>query len=95
MDILNTQITQLQNKLQLLLKNYAVLQKENIHLKKNIEKKENLLQAKTQQIQDFQQQLDSLKITRGGWGEEDKKQLQRRIDQYLKEIDICLAGLNQ
>ena len=95
MDILSTHITQLQNKLQLLLKNYVQLQKENIQLRKNIEKKETLLQVKSQQIQDFQQQVDSLKITKGGWVNEDKKMLQRRIDQYLKEIDICLASLNQ
>ena len=47
-------------------------------------------------LEELQQQLDLLKATRGaGTNEVDKQALEKRINQYLREIDKCIALLNE
>jgi len=89
------QLKILQQKVQQLVKQYLVLQKENISLKKEIEKNVSQSTEKKHQIEKLQQQLDTRNLGTQVWQEEDKKLLQKRIDGYLKEIDKCLQLLNQ
>ncbi|MCK9401784.1 MAG: hypothetical protein M0Q26_00150 [Chitinophagaceae bacterium] len=91
---LDLQIKNIQDKLQQLLRQQAVLQRDNQRLKKELEKTEGIDAGKDRQIQSLQQQVDTLKIGSLHLNEEDKSALGKRIDIYLKEIDKCLAMLN-
>ncbi|MEK7199389.1 MAG: hypothetical protein AAB212_05665 [Bacteroidota bacterium] len=91
---LDLQIKSIQDKLQQLLRQQAVLQKENQRLKKELEKTGGIDMEKDRQIQSLQQKVDTLKIGSLHLNEEDKSALGKRIDSYLKEIDKCLAMLN-
>lgn len=88
------QIKSIQDKLQQLLKQQAMLQKENQKLKKDIEKSALISGEKEEALQAIQQQVDVLKLGSGNLDEAEKNALGKRIDVYLKEIDKCLALLN-
>ena len=91
---LDLQIKSIQDKLQQLLKQQALLQKENQKLKKDLEKAVTDGHQKEQSLQAIRQQVDVLKLGSGKLDETEKAALGKRIDSYLKEIDKCLALLN-
>ena len=91
---LDLQIKSIQDKLQQLLKQQAMLQKENQRLKKELEKATLLTLEKQELMQTLQQQMDVAKLGSGNLNEAEKNALGKRIDTYLKEIDKCLALLN-
>jgi regulator of replication initiation timing len=91
---LDLQIKSIQDKLQQLLKQQVLLQKENQKLKKDLEKSINENVEKEQSLQAIRQQVDVLKLGSGKLDEVEKNALGKRIDGYLKEIDKCLALLN-
>ena len=93
MDI-DARLKTIQAKLQQLLKQYQLLQKENAQLKKDLQKSQDTSIAKTEQLETLQQQVDVLKLGVKGWNENEKAELEQRIDVYLKEIDKCIALLN-
>lgn len=88
------QIKSIQNKLQQLLRQQALLQKENQRLKKDLEKATALSEEKEASLRAIRQQVDVLKLGSGNLTETEKNVLGKRIDGYLKEIDKCLALLN-
>ena len=82
-------------KLQQLLKQQAMLQKENQQLKQEVIR---LLQERSSfegQLEELQQKTDVLKFTSGDMNETEKKQMERKLTAYLKEIDRCIAMLGQ
>jgi hypothetical protein len=91
---LDLQIKSIQDKLQQLLRQQAVLHKENQRLKKDLEKATGINEEKQALVQALQQQMDVLKLGSGTMDEAEKNALGKRIDVYLKEIDKCLALLN-
>ncbi len=91
---IDLQIKSIQDKLQQLLKQQALLQKENARLKKDLEKANSLAEEKQQSLQSLQQQVDVAKLSSGNLNDAEKNALSKRIDTYLKEIDKCLALLN-
>jgi chromosome segregation ATPase len=92
---IESQIKRIQDKLQQLLRQQAVLQKDNQRLKKELESASALHQEKDQALQAIRQQVDVLKMGSGNpLSDTEKTVLSKRIDGYLKEIDKCLALLN-
>jgi chromosome segregation ATPase len=89
------QLKRIQAKLQQLLKQYAVLQKENNWLKDELDaaKKEIFHQQET--MNTLKQQVDVLKYSNGEMGEADRKEFEKRINFYVKEIDRCIVMLSQ
>lgn len=92
---LELQIKSIQDKLQQLLKQQALLHKENQKLKKDLEKAVAENVEKDQTLQEVRQQVDAVKLGSGNLlNETEKNALSKRIDGYLKEIDKCLSLLN-
>ena len=91
---LDLQIKSVQEKLQQLLKQQSILQRENQRLQKELEKAGLQNQEKQTVMQSLQQQMDVAKLGTDNLTEEEKKALSKRIDGYLKEIDKCFALLN-
>lgn len=91
---LDLQIKSIQDKLQQLLKQQALLYRENQKLTKELEKSTAVNDEKERSLQVIRQQVDVLKLGSGNLNDAEKNALAKRIDVYLKEIDKCLALLN-
>ena len=86
-------LKRIQDKLQQLLKQYSFLQKENNQLKDELDKSKQQTILQQQNINTLKQQVDVLKLNAGEMGEADKKEFEKRINAYIKEIDKCIALL--
>ena len=91
---LNTHIIHLHEKLQLLIRAYKQLQKENGKLQKEIAVLQSDQKDKNIQLAHLEQKVAAVQLTGGSQNEAEKAQLQKKIDTYLKEIDKCLALLH-
>lgn len=94
MVILNEHMGQLQEKLQLLLKEYRQLQKENHRLEKEVANLQQSQNTKAIELVQMEQKIAAAQFSGGNWDEAEKNMLQKKIDAYLKEIDKCLALLH-
>jgi hypothetical protein len=92
---LDVHIKRIQEKLERLLKQYNDLQKENSLLKKDIERSSRQAAINQQTIETLKQQVEVLKLSSGNWDENDKKEFEKRINHYIKEIDKCIALLSE
>jgi len=94
MSLLQKHIKELNVKQLELIKRYQQVVKENNSLKKEVAKKEALLQDRQKTLDELKEQLDILKISKGAMNDTDKKELNKKINTYLKDIDRCLSLLN-
>lgn len=92
---LDVHIKRIQEKLERLLKQYNDVQKENNLLKKEMERSSRQATVNQQTIETLKQQVEVLKISSGNWDENDKKDFEKRINHYIKEIDKCIALLSE
>lgn len=93
MDI-NTHIVHLQEKLQLLIKAYKQLQKENSKLQRDLVVLHSEKENQQQQLAQMEQRIAAVQITGTPFNDQEKQALQKKIDTYLKEIEKCLALLH-
>ncbi|HEX6915041.1 MAG TPA: hypothetical protein VF145_07355 [Chitinophagaceae bacterium] len=91
---LETRMKAIQGKLQQVLKHYAAIQRENSRLKKELSAGKSEIKGQQDRLAALQQQVDIMKMGVSKWSVEEKAELEKRIDVYLKEIDKCLALLN-
>jgi NADP-dependent 3-hydroxy acid dehydrogenase YdfG len=89
------QLKRIQDKLQHLLKDHAALQKENMRLKQELEKDHKEAKEYQKKIEELKQQVDILRLNAGEMSEGDKKEFEKRINSYLREIDRCIALLSE
>ncbi len=80
-------------KLQQVLKVNASLRREKELLENEISQHKNKLLQAQEAIGQLEQQVELLKFTGTPMTDEEKKQFERRINTYLKEIDKCIAYL--
>ena len=88
------QIFSIKQKVQVLIKKHQLLQKENMQLKKELGKVKSTVEEKNHAIHLLQQKADALTLRTNELNAEEKSALEKRIDDYLKEIDKCIALLN-
>ena len=83
------------DKLQQVLQQYQVLQKDNDRLTKELRelKARDALQAR--KVEELEIKIAALKTATGQLDEADKKELDKRLHQYIREIDRCIAMLSQ
>lgn len=81
------------SKVQVLLKKHAALLKENAslsnELKTRLEKEKSLLKK----IDEFEIQTGILKASAGNMEDKEKQDFEKRINQYIKDIDKCMSML--
>ena len=83
------------DKLQQLLKQQARLKKENERLLMELESCIDKETSYQQKIDELSQQIGILKLGASDMNEKDKKEFEKKINQYIKEIDKCIAFLGQ
>jgi septal ring factor EnvC (AmiA/AmiB activator) len=89
------QLKRIQDKLQQLLKQHAVLQKENGLLKEELQETKSSLTVFQKNTDDLKQQVSVLKSVAGEMNEADKKEFEKRLNAYIKEIDRCITLLGE
>ena len=88
-------LKRIQDKLQLLLKQYTAAQKENSNLKEELKLATHKATEQQKNMEELKQQVSVLKLNAGEMSEVDKKEFEKRINNYVKEIDRCIALLGQ
>ncbi len=91
---LNDSILALQEKLQLLLKRYAQLEKENQQLKTSLTQQKEATAVVEQQLKDEKTQWTASMVNKAQMDPAAKEKLVKKIDQYIKEIDANIKNLN-
>ncbi|MFC4263360.1 hypothetical protein ACFOWM_10750 [Ferruginibacter yonginensis] len=91
---LSDHIIQLQQKLQVLLKQYHTLLQQNSAQQQLIQTLQQQQQQQLQQIETLQQQQLVLKAAVDDLNDPEKKQLELQINRYIKTIDQCIALLS-
>ncbi len=95
MSELEQHIKRINDKLQQLLKNYQQLQKDNERQGKLIDTLQQLKEKDMQQINELQEKVTVLKAASGQMNETDKKEFEKNINRYIREIDKCIGMLSE
>jgi hypothetical protein len=81
-------------KLQRLVKKYAVLLKENATLQNELEERRTNEKYLLDKINTLEIQAGMLKASSGKMNETDKHDFEKRINQYIKDLERCITMLN-
>jgi chromosome segregation ATPase len=83
----------IQQKLSTLIERYNALQRENERLKKNLQESAGELNAVKEKNDQLTLQLNMLKASESEASRESRNALEKKINEYVKEIDKCIAHL--
>lgn len=89
------QFKRVSEKLQDLVKKYDHLRKENERLRGELLPAKEREMGFLEQISNLEQKVMVLRAGTGKMDEGDKKELDKRIHGYLKEIDKCISMLSE
>ena len=92
---LEANLKRLQEKAQQLLRRFKSVQQENDRLRKTVQEAEDKFKQAQEQVQQLRMQVDVLKMNAGELKSADKKEIEKKINNYLKEIDRCIALLSE
>ena len=89
------QFKSLSAKLNELLKKYEFLQKENERLKAELIPAKEREMRFLEQVESLEQKVMILRAGTGKMNEAEKKELDKKLHGYLKEIDRCISMLSE
>ncbi|RAJ10777.1 hypothetical protein LX64_00384 [Chitinophaga skermanii] len=92
-------IQRIEDKLGLLLKKMQQVQAENVLLKEQVESQEQEIQLQYKALEDMESKLKTAAIAnaaqhRSADDEAFKKEIRGKINEYIREIDRCIALLS-
>ena len=71
------------------------MQKENSWLKAELDSTKREVSTQQENLENLRQQVGVLKFSNGEMSETDKKEFEKKINTYVKEIDRCIVMLSQ
>jgi chromosome segregation ATPase len=89
------QLKRIQEKTRQLVRQYHLLQAENEHLKKEASLSLEKQDAYKNKIDTLEEKVAILKTATGQLNDPDKKEVEKRLNHYLKEIDRCITILSE
>jgi hypothetical protein len=89
------QLKNISDKCQELVKRYEQLKKENERLKAELIPAKEREMSFMEQIANLEQKVIVLKAGTGQLDEAEKKELDKKLHSYLKEIDRCITMLSE
>jgi hypothetical protein len=89
------QLKRVHEKIGVLLKQHLALQKENERLREDLKKMLLRCEDLTRDSEKYRQQAEVSKLSGRGLEEADKRMLEKRLNQYVREIDKCIALLQE
>src|SRR5580704_10357292 len=81
------QIGRIQGKLQQLLRQRDFLLKENAKLKEELRRFRENQAGENKKLEQLQRQVEILRVTKSAMSEGEQKELEKRLGQYIREID--------
>jgi hypothetical protein len=90
-----TEFTSLERKLNLLLGEFKNLKEELSILRNGNSELKDIIKTKDEQLSNFQNKNNISKIVNTISVEEDNTELKKSIDNYIREIDKCIAYLSE
>lgn len=94
MSNIETHIKTVNEKLQQLVKQFIAVKKENENLKEDIKRSKLKEEEYKSTLHELDQKVNILKAASGQMAEADQKEFEKRINQYIKEIDKCIGLLS-
>jgi uncharacterized protein YlxW (UPF0749 family) len=91
---LQTSLQGLQEKLQVLIKNYVAMEKENQQLKAKLSQAQENQDQLANQLKELETKLAAASMRQSNMDPADKAKWIKQIDQYIKEIDHSIQNLN-
>ncbi len=82
-------------KLQQLLRQHNRVKKENEQLRIELEGEKRKYLTTQTKIDDLQQQISIVKLGVGDMNDKDKKDFEKKVNSYIKEIDKCINLLSE
>jgi|SRR5688500_1820608 chromosome segregation ATPase len=95
MDAMQDQFKRINDKLQQAVQRYQSLQKEHEQLNKEVQILREKDKARQIKIDELEMKLTALQTVTGQLNETDKKDVEKRINRYIREIDRCIALLSE
>jgi chromosome segregation ATPase len=92
---IESQIQRIQDKLQQLLRQRDLLLKENRKLREELRKTQEGQAEDTRRLEQLRQQVEVIRVTKTAMSEGEKRELEKRLGQYIREIDRCIALLGE
>src|SRR5258708_3026012 len=86
-------VRRIQEKLQLLLGERELVVKENGRIKGELSQLQQEQGDQRLKLDQLQQQVGILKVTKTAMSEEEKRALEKKLGQYIREIDRCITML--
>jgi len=87
-------LTNLQEKIQFLLKRAALMEKENMQLKASLNKEQNHVKELMDEVQQGKSKIAAAMVNTASMQPTDKEALIKKVDHYIKEIDTAIKNLN-
>jgi len=88
------QIVRLQEKLQQLLRQQQKLRKENEDLRIQLQQADTARVSLNTRVQELQQVVALMKLAAGNLNDKEKKDFEKEINRFVREIDKCIAFLS-
>jgi predicted nuclease with TOPRIM domain len=89
-------IARIQEKLAELQKQYQLLKKDNERMSQTLQLFQEKDKLQQNRIEELERQLEVVRATRTSeLSEADRQAIEKRINQYLREIEQCIALLNE
>ncbi|MCR9153468.1 MAG: hypothetical protein ACPGVV_09870 [Croceimicrobium sp.] len=96
MKAIEAKIRDLENLVHRMISDHIVLQKENEQLKAERSSLEANLQSRSEDFQKLELQLERMRLARGLAGDpEEAKAAKAKLGSLMREIDRCIAMLNE
>jgi ABC-type iron transport system FetAB ATPase subunit len=95
MEGLQEQLKRITDKLQQVVHRYQLLQKEHEQLNKEVALLRDKEKARLIRIDELEMKMTALQTTTGQLNETEKKEVEKRINRYIREIDRCIALLSE
>jgi chromosome segregation ATPase len=92
---LEANLKRILDKVQQLMRRSKAMQQESDRLRRTLTETEEKLRQAQEQINLLRMQLDVLKMNAGELNTADKKEIEKKLNGYLKEIDRCIALLSE
>lgn len=89
------QIERIGRKTKLLLQKMEAVEKENQQLKQQLHALNAHLSEKEEKIRLLTDQIQALRLLSSNLNSEEKKELEKKISGYIREIDRCIALLSE
>jgi septation ring formation regulator EzrA len=92
---IDQQFNTIHDKLLQLIKAYSRVQKENDRLRDELQKARDNEKLMQHRLDEMQQQVSIIKLGTGEMNDRDKKEFEKKINRYIKEIDKCISYLSE